>query len=379
MTNRMFVGTVAFTPDGKTLITAGGDQTIRLWKTGTWEEQAVLRGAYSEIWSMACSPDGKTVVSGGKDGTLKLWSPRPRAQPATDVRFDEGCSALAPDGRTFAHLDEGGSVTLMTLGTSIVSNRVAVPTPSAPNISVMAVTPGARFFAVAVPGGVVRLLRPGREDDVALQGRSTNKVTALRFSDDGKLLAMGDEGGEVWLWDTGNGGLLHTFSELTNNIMALAFSHDTRIIAAGTMGGVTRLWDLTTNQRFGKELPRRNNAVVALAFSPDGSQLATAGWDEILVLWDVAHQREKARFKSFLASYHAVAFSKDGRRVAAATGTGAVKLWDTATCQDVATLKRHTQIVHGLEFSDDGTFVAYTDQDLNIWRAPPLNELDVMR
>ena len=64
---------VAYSPDGKTLASAGDDGTVKLWEGATGKEQATLRGHSREVWSVAYSPDGKTLASGSWDGTVKLW------------------------------------------------------------------------------------------------------------------------------------------------------------------------------------------------------------------------------------------------------------------------------------------------------------------
>ena len=124
-------------------------------------------------------------------------------QPANHVNFELGCSALAPDGKTLAHIDEAGGVTLMQLGASIEPTRLAWRLP---NPTQIAVTTGARLIAVGARGGPLYLLQPGTSRDPSVLGGSTNEVTALRFSDDGKVLAVATDEGLIRLWNTTKGG-----------------------------------------------------------------------------------------------------------------------------------------------------------------------------
>ena len=73
MTHDGRVHSVAYSPDGKTLASGSGDQTIKLWDVTTGKERATLKGHTGMVLSVAYSPDGKTLASGSPDKTIKLW------------------------------------------------------------------------------------------------------------------------------------------------------------------------------------------------------------------------------------------------------------------------------------------------------------------
>jgi WD40 repeat protein len=67
------VWSVAFSPDGQTLASGSGDQTIRLWDVQTGEALATLTGHTGWVSAVAFSPDGQTLVSNSVDETVRLW------------------------------------------------------------------------------------------------------------------------------------------------------------------------------------------------------------------------------------------------------------------------------------------------------------------
>jgi WD40 repeat protein len=65
------------TPDGKTLITASWDETIRFSDLATGDCFKILKGHSGRIWAIALTRDGKTLVSGSQDKTIKIWGMSP--------------------------------------------------------------------------------------------------------------------------------------------------------------------------------------------------------------------------------------------------------------------------------------------------------------
>jgi WD40 repeat protein len=67
------VYSVAFSPDGKQVVSGSGDKTVRLWDTATGALLQTLEGHSDYVNSVAFSLDGKQVVSGSDDKTVRLW------------------------------------------------------------------------------------------------------------------------------------------------------------------------------------------------------------------------------------------------------------------------------------------------------------------
>jgi WD40 repeat protein len=115
------VRAVVFSPDGKTVASASGDKTVKLWDAGTGTEQHTLRGHSDLVTAVVFSPlDGKTVASASGDKTVKLWD----AGTGTEQHTFRGHSDLVTavvfsplDGKTVASASYDKTVKLWDAGT----------------------------------------------------------------------------------------------------------------------------------------------------------------------------------------------------------------------------------------------------------------------
>jgi WD40 repeat protein len=200
-----------FSPDGKTLATAGWNEDIemfvRLWDLGELgAEPAILRTEMTRwISEIAFSPDGRRLVATGREGIIHLEDLERPGAGAEVLRGHEGMIwsvVFSPDGTRLASGGDDRTV---------------------------------RLWDLAVPGAPSSVL--GRHDDAVLR---------VRFSPDGKYLASSSKDTSIRLWDLSSPGtppaLLHGHESA---VWALAFSPDSKILASGAEANGVLLWDLT--------------------------------------------------------------------------------------------------------------------------------------
>jgi WD40 repeat protein len=113
------VFSVAFSRDGKTLVSASGDKTIRLWDVANGLATAILEGHTDKVRAVAFGPDGKTLASGSEDKTIKLWNVAADKATATLVGHTGTVLAVAfgPDGKTLASGSQDATVRLWDVAT----------------------------------------------------------------------------------------------------------------------------------------------------------------------------------------------------------------------------------------------------------------------
>jgi WD40 repeat protein len=312
---------VAFSPDGKKLLTGGADKTVKLWSTATGDLLRTYRGHHREVTGVAFGPDGKQVASvAAFEKSAHVWGPNTGQllhRITTNLRWQDKVF-FSPDGTRLLITGHDADITLWDVKTGKRLHRLT--------------------------GGV------------------TQAVTGGAVSPDGKLVALSNSG--VKVWDSASGRQLFSFpGDGLLGGHAVAFSPDGRRLAGDT-GQLIRIWDLSTGKEVAS-IPREGyTGIVHLAFRPDGEQLALTHPDKRLIrLWDPAKGREVMTLRGHTHFIQDLAFSPEGALLASAGEDGTVKVQDVTAHPVHLTTNQTAVIVDSVAFSPDGARLALTCMD----------------
>ena len=291
------VRSVAFSPDGRLLASAGGegfqeDGTIKLWDVATKQNIATLEGHTDPVLSVVFSLDGTLLASGsgdGTDGTIKLWDVATHENIATlrNVVGDVASVAFSPDGTMLASaslsdasfFDFQGTVKLWDVAT-----HENIATLEANAFSV-AFSPDGTTLASGSVDGTVKLWDVATRENIATLEGHAYWVWSVSFSPDGTTLASGAAGEDatIKLWDVAT---RENIATLEAGAASVSFSPDGRLLASGFLGG-TGLWDVATGALIAA-FEGHTDLVWSVSFSPDGTTLASGSEDGTVKLWDVS-------------------------------------------------------------------------------------------
>jgi WD40 repeat protein len=374
---------VAFSPDGKTVASAGVDRVVRLWDAGTLRPMAVLRGHEGAVCAVAYSPDGTTLASAGKDQAIRLWDltgVEPKvSQVLKGHEGDIASVAFSADGKALASGDWRGMVLLWDLSKAQARLRAKLP-PQPPPAQLLveyhgrfknqavAFSPDGTMLATSslyevvlwdlknLPPRVIRILNPKTKLGARGANNYPSVVQTLAFSPDGKTLAAGhyDDGGTL-LWDM-TGDLQHETTRLdTGNTRTVAFSPNGKLLVSARSGQVWAVSGATA--KLAAELSGQPYGFDSVAFSPDGKTLVSGGGSAV-GLWDFTGAEPKAKLpvKGHDDEVRAVVISPDGRTLASSSYDGTLRLWDLGGPQPKprVTFSADSEFVVSLAFAPDG-------------------------
>jgi len=282
---------VAFSPDGRTLVTASGPRTTE-WDIETRTPRAAYTGQ-PDVTTVAFSPDGRTVATAPllaqQPGELTLRSTA-GASPVrlighTDYILDV---AFSPDSQMAATGSADGTVILWDLARG---TRVATLTGHTHAVNGVAFSPDGRTLASGGHERAIMLWDVQQRTRLATLTGHTGWIRTVAFSPDGRYLASGDTDQTAILWDAGRRTPLATFNDHADAVFTgVAFSPDTRTFAYTSADHTVVLWDIDRRAPAAR-LTGHTQPVRSLAFSPDGRTLATAGEDQTIILWNTDHQQ----------------------------------------------------------------------------------------
>jgi WD40 repeat protein len=387
---------LAFLPDGRTLITASGMEReprrggpfsssppnglVRPWNTADWTPRAALPRSAGPI---ALSRDGTRLATGregmrgwdaGREG-VRVWDTRGWKE-LLFLTNATGPLAFAPDGRSLAtgskagitvwELDGSGAAVILEDSTNVFAPNLAGPwfRPAA----AMSFSPDGKWLVAArnAPSehGVFVLsiwdARSGEEHAVMPENpdhvEHTGIISSLAFSPDGRILATASMDYSIRLWDFESRKRLATFQGHLSEVWCLAFSPDGQTLVSGAKDGSVNCWPVRGEQ---KEDVVPGQWQSPLAISKDSRRLAGLRQGAIVVMdvntretgpeLPLAGQADRGRFRL----PGAVGMSDDLTTVAQGLDDGRVQLWNTATRESTA-IKVSDRPVSLLTLSPDG-------------------------
>ncbi|HPB30397.1 MAG TPA: NB-ARC domain-containing protein, partial [Candidatus Sumerlaeota bacterium] len=369
------INSVAYSPDGKRIISGSRDKTLRVWDASSGLELLRIEGRTQEINSVAFSPDGRRVVSGSKDETLRVWDVK-NGDENLVLRGHESrvnSVAFSPDGCriTSGSGDFEGEDNAVRVWDAKSGSEIAVLCGHGEQVCCVSFNPDGERIVSASVDGTIRIWNVvAGVEDLRLEGHQ-GAVTCASFSPDGSRVVSsgGFKDHTLRIWDASSGGELIKIKGHSDEVNSVAFSPDGCRIVSASKDKTVRVWDAAS----GKELYRHEghtDTVLCAVFSPDGSRIVSGSGDGTIRMWEGAPE-SRHRLKGHEDMVASIAFSPNGNRIASGSRDGTIVVWDTASGVPLHLLKGHRLKVNIIIFSPDSSWIVSGSDDgtIMVWNA----------
>jgi eukaryotic-like serine/threonine-protein kinase len=294
---------VAFSPSGDLLATAGRDDVVYLWEPALGERLATLRGHDGDIYSVRFSPDGDTLASASSDGSVRLWSTLtgecedvlgPAAGPATGGLWT---IAFSPDGSVLAAAGDDKVVTVWDLESRLPVRSI---------------------------------------------GAHAERINSIAFDPTGTKLVSCSRDGSVRVWDAGDGRLLRSLEGHTADVFACVFSPDGLRLFTGSRDQTVRVWNASTGEALAT-LDCRGQFITSLSIDAEGKRLAAGSWFAEVTVWDLRTLDTVLSFKANSAAIRSLAFSPSAPLLVCAGHDGVVTTWSGRSSAERRSARDHAR------------------------------------
>jgi WD40 repeat protein len=344
-----------FSPDGKSVLSAGWDNRIVLWSAIDHQPVVPPLPSGKDLASVAFAPDGSRFAS-ASSGSIVLWDTNSRQPTGAPFRAQEDFVhvGFSTDGSLLAASTAayGGHPSRIYVWEIAAHRQIADPIPG----SNFAFNPDDSLLAVAQYGDLLLYdLHAHRAVHAPLAGHAKN-ISTLAFSPDGSAVATGSEDKSIILWDIATRKPIGSLTGSSQSVTSLLFTRDGESLLSGSLDGSILQWDLEDLSLAATRAKPSGSSVSDLFLSHDGELEALALDKERVILLRVDEDPPLGhRITAAGSSSANVAFSPDGRLYASAGEFGDVDLRDAANGQQTGSpLAGHERPVSSLVFAPDG-------------------------
>ncbi len=291
---------LAWSPDGKRVVTASDDYTAQVWDATTGRNAIIYHGHSSYVEGVAWSPNKPLIVSGGADGTAQIWDATTGSHIYTyqgHIYTYQGSAyqnhawvnrvGWSPDGKFIVSCDQTSD-----------SSRIAT-------VQIWEATTGKTL--------------------ITYRGH-TNGVYAVAWSPDGSRIASAGYDGTLHIWEITAGNTITTYHG-SAFLFGLSWSPDGKYVALGNSDNTV----LIVNAARGNVLTSYNghsNWVKDVAWSPNGKHIASGSDDGGVILWDTANGANIYTYNGHSGHINAVGWSPNGKLIA--SGGDTVQVWEAS-------------------------------------------------
>jgi WD40 repeat protein len=327
------VNEIVVTPDGKTLISASDDTTIKGWDLKTRTEIFTLAKSAKPVSSVSVSQDMRFIVSGSSDKSISIWNFETRELLKSITQSD------------------------LVRTVRIIPNR-------------------GQFISTLLDGSITLWNLEASSDEPLVENHA-DRVMGIAITHDEKRAISVSHDETMKIWDLKTGDCLRTYSSQTSSsskhkLNGVALTPNDRFVFSGATSSFIIVWDLEGEEwwKYPDSLIFGHPQIVGdIAVTPDGSKVISASQDETLKIWSVSTQNELHTLKGHSYWVNGVTVTPDGQKVVSASEDKSIIVWDLSQGSKIHQLWGHESGVNTVAVTPDSKKIVSgsDDKKVKVW------------
>jgi WD40 repeat protein len=280
------VRTVAFSSDGKRILTASGDTTARLWDVRSGHQVFVLAGHAEMILCAAFSPNDVLIVTGSEDRTARLWDAATGQQRAVFEAHQGGIKSVAfsPDNTKIVTTSEDGTAQVWDAASG---QPLGTFREHRGGITSGIFSPDSARILTASRDNSGRVWEAVTQREITVLEGHVGEIVKASFRQDGVRILTASADGTARIWDADSGKEIVVLSGHTASLTSATFSPNNALVATSSADSTAKVWDAELGSEI-VTLAGHEAAITGVIFFPNGTNVLTVSQDSTARIWDVA-------------------------------------------------------------------------------------------
>lgn len=383
------VNSVAFSPNNKWVISASSDGTAIIWDFMEDNILKILDGnkwiasdfifptfeKRQSIYDAQFSPDGKSILTAHQDETIRLWKIMPFSSYKSLIGHNNNVSwiAFSPDDRYLASVSSDLSIRIW----DILNDKSVILRGAHDHfICYISYSPDGKMIASSSADKTIKIWEATSGTLLHTLVGHTDFVRCATFSPDGKFIASASLDKTISIWDTNTGEMISKLLGHKAEVSHVSYSHSGDLIVSSSEDNSIIIWDAKTREPI-QFLNGHTSYVYSAYFSHDDKRILSCSMDNTIKIWDIKTGLPINEIIGDTRYIYSAAFSPNDKYIVSAAHGYDVKVWDSNSGTLVRTLKGHEAQVSFAVFNHSGNIIASCSEDRTIilWEFPSLQKI----
>lgn len=362
------VNCLQFSQNGKFLVSASSDKTIKIWNVEKSGEETTLYGHQEDVFALKISSDEKFLASVSADNTVKVWFLQ---RTTEEIVFDEHQQAVnslsvCSQSQYLVSGSNDGSIIVWNLKSKDQESKLGYHDEG---ITCVHLSKSGKYCASGSKDATIKLW-DFLSRSLMLSFETEGPIFALKISDNDEYLAYSDKKTyNIRIFSIDSQMIQYRFKAHTKPIWSLDFDSSSRKILSASADGEIKLWDIQSASE-DLVLKGHESIVTCALFSIDEDLVFSGSFDKTVRMWSVIGRNQIMCFEGHKDRVLCLDRSRDRKYIVSGSADNTVKVWNIEDFREEFTLFMHKDCIRACLFSYDMKFIISASKDcmIKLWQ-----------